>query len=190
MSLENILKTIKQKGKKNLDALARERRRELRSIKNEISNDTRNQIGQLKKKFDKELEIYRNLKLSKAKRNSKQELLGCKEELIENVLQLVRQRLNDFKGERYQALLRKMVDDGVGVLGRNCKVMATREEDIQFLRQFQKVRVLDGTVTGGGGVVLVSSGGEYRLDRTFEYLIEKKNEELRQVSAKILFREE
>lgn len=190
MGLNDILKRIKIEHKKEIREIERERNRKLREMKREAKKEVDGEREELRREFDKELEIYRNLKLSEAKRAVRQSELKEKEKMINLTLEKIEEHFINLRGERYRALLKNMVAEALDILGGRCEIRAARKEDIPFLKRLGSAPVAEKTVEGIGGVVLVSSDGDFRIDRTFDYLLSKRKAELRKMIAEILFKEE
>ena len=190
MGLKDIIERIVQQRDQRIKEIARERKRKIAKIANEVEKEIKKEKTRMQDEFDEEREIYRNLKLSVAKRKVRRDLLAEKEELINQTLNDVLNRLGAFKGDSYRKILHKLVTERVDLLKGKCRVMSARREDIPFLRELGVAPVSNETVQGRGGVVIVSVDGEFRMDSTFDYLMEKKSDELRKMAAGFLFEEE
>lgn len=190
MGLNDILSKIESQRDQRIKEINRNRAREIAVMKSEMKNKVGKEKERLESEFTREREIYRNLKISEGKRTVKREMLAEKERLINLALGSVLDSFGEFKGERYRRLLKKLVDESADLLKGKCRILATREEDIPYLKQMGIAPVGTKTVPGKGGIVVVSDNGEFRIDRTFDYMMEKQSDELRKMTAGILFKEE
>lgn len=190
MALKDILNKITQQRDQRIGEITKEHKRKVSQMKQESAREIKKEKTRLSKESAKEREIYTNLKLSVAKRSVKRERLAEKERLINRTLDDVLGQFGDFKGTRYHALLAKLVSESVGLLEGNCQIQAARKEDIPYLRKLSLAPVSDTTIPGKGGAVIVSKDGAFKIDRTFDYLMEKKGDDLRKMIAGILFGEE
>jgi len=190
MGLNDILERIASQQDQRISEINRNSAQEIAAIKSEVKEKVEGEKTRAQSELAREREIYSNLKISEGKRSVKREMLAEKERLINLALGNVLERLGEFKGERYRRLLKKLVTDSAELLKGRCRILATREEDIPYLKEMGIAPVGNKIVPGRGGVVVVSDTGEFRIDRTFNYLMEKKSDELRKMTAGILFKEE
>ena len=190
MGLNDILGKIASQRDQQIKEINRNSAREIAAMKTEMKEKVEREKARAKGDFAMEREIYSNLKISEGKRSVKRDMLAEKERLINLALGNVLDRFGEFKGERYRSLLKKLVTESADLLKGKCRIHATREEDISYLKNLGIAPVRDKTVPGRGGVVVVSDNGEFRIDRTFDYMMEKKCDELRKMTAGILFKEE
>ncbi|MDP6156148.1 MAG: V-type ATP synthase subunit E [Candidatus Thermoplasmatota archaeon] len=190
MGLKDILNKIESQRDQRIKEINRNSAQEIAAMKSEMKDKVGKEKEKVKNEFEREREIYRNLKISEGKRSVKREMLAEKERLINLALGNVLDRFGEFKGERYRRLLKKLVTESANLLNGKCKIMATRDEDIPYLKQLGIAPVRNKTVPGRGGVVVVSDNGEFRIDRTFDYMMEKQSDGLRKMTAGILFKEE
>jgi len=190
MGLKDILEKIAEQRDRRIGELTKEHKRKVSAMNAESAGVIKKEKTRIGKESSKEREIYANLKLSEAKRSVKREQLVEKERLINRTLNDVLNQFGEFKGTRYHALLAKLVSESVELLEGNCRIQASREEDIPHLRKLSLAPVGDTTVQGKGGAVIVSKDGAFKIDRTFDYLMEKKGGDLRKMIAGILFEEE
>ena len=168
MGLNDILDKIASQRDQRIKEINRKRSREMAVMKSEMKEKVEGEKAGIQSEFEREREIYRNLKISEGKRTVKRETLAEKERLINLALENVLERLGEFKGERYRRLLRKLVTESADLLNGKCGIQATREEDIPYLKEMRIAPVRNETVPGKGGVVVVSDNGEFRIERTFE----------------------
>lgn len=190
MGLEEILRKIEMQRDAEIVKIRKEQNRESTDLRAGFRKEMNEEKETMKADIEKEREIFRNLKLSEAKRNVKREHLAEKERLINNTLKKVLSQFVGFKGKRYERLLDKFMREGAEMLEGKCIIHPTRSVDVPFLKGLRVAPVSSKTVKGSGGAVLVSRNGEFRIDRTFDYLIEKKGSDLRKMIAEILFEEE
>ncbi len=190
MGLKDILNKIESQQDQRIKEIKRNNAREIAEIRSEMKGKVSKEKERVQSELAKEREIYSNLKISEGKRSVKREMLAEKERLINLALGNVLDRFGEFKGERYRSLLKKLVTESAKLLKGKCRILATREEDIPYLKNLGIAPVRNKTIPGRGGVIVVSENGEFRIDRTFDYMMEKQSDDLRKMTAGILFKEE
>ena len=190
MGLKDILEKIAREQDRRIKEIALERKRKISKITKEIEDEIKEEKKRMRSEFAKEQEIYRNLKLSEAKRNVRRHLLAEKEGMINRTLDNVLDEFGAFKGDGYRKILGKLVTESVDILKGRCRIIPTRKEDVPYLKELGVAPVSSETVKGRGGAIVVSVDGAFRIDRTFDYLMEKKSDDLRKTAAGILFEEE
>jgi len=190
MGLKDILEKIAREQDHRIKEIALERKRKIAKMTKDTGDEIRIEKKRMQSEFAKEQEIYRNLKLSEAKRNVRRHLLAEKEGMINRTLENVLEEFGNFKGEGYRKILGKLVTVSVDLLEGRCRIIPTRKEDVPYLKELGVAPVSSETIKGRGGAVIISVDGAFRIDRTFDYLMEKKSDDLRKTAAGILFEEE
>ncbi len=188
MSLENIIEKINSKRDEEIRELKNKREREISVFSEELEEKAEKDLMNLIQEYDGDIEIFKNLRISQAKRQVKQSDLETKEKLINETLEKVRKDLEEFKGPRYESILKKLVKEGKEILDTHCILIPSRKEDIPFLESLDAGSVSNEIIHGSGGLIMVSLEGDLKLNRTFDFFMEKKRDELRHMIAHELFK--
>ena len=98
----------------------------------------------------------------------------------------IKNKLGELESKKYQKIVEKMLKDAMKEL-KNFYIIATREEDKKIAKKLD-VEVI-GERKGIGGIIIKTRDGSKEMDLTFDFMLERKKEEIRIMIAKKLFRE-
>lgn len=200
MPLEDIIKRIEDEADKEAESILDRARKKADEIHEEAREEIRNEIAERRKKLDRDAKNLRNVYISDGKRKSRQAILSAKEELIWDVISGVRKHMQEMEGDELEGFLNPMFEKARRSLGNDMIVYPVRKRDMEILKGRQKM----GTVLEEGGIdetavrrfkghdllggFIASSGdGRKVLDMTFCGVLNRDEENIREVIARTLF---
>jgi vacuolar-type H+-ATPase subunit E/Vma4 len=197
-----MINRIDEEAEKEARSILGEAAEESRSVLRESEMEISKQVSDLKRKLDKELETTRNIYISEGKRKARQALLSSKEDLIWESISEVRKHLASMRGTELSIYLISMYEKASEALGKDMIVYPVRDVDAEVLSGKNGIKgILDnstdlpvniGRLRGKdmlGGFIATTSDGSRVVNMSFQGLIEKEEEMIREIIARELFGE-
>lgn len=188
MPLQDILKSIKQDGKKEADKIKKSADVEIRELEKERDEVIKKASEKILAGFKMEME--KKVKQAKFKKEAELKTMSLekKQEKIEKVYEMVLEKLSG-GDEAYQRIIERAVenlpnvDDGEIMLADN----RHGETEIIIKKSNKNLKIATQTVKSKGGFVLESPS--LRIDNTLESLVEQVKDSTQVEVAKVLFNE-
>ncbi|MFW3145358.1 MAG: V-type ATP synthase subunit E [Thermoplasmatota archaeon] len=200
MGIEGIVKRIEEEARAEADAILEEARQRARKMREEARSVLDVDLKEMEKKLERELSTTRNIYISDGKRKARQALLCSKEELIWDALCGVRERITSLEGPELGEYLIPLVKRAEGILGKEMVAYPVRDRDARAIEGWCKVGPLVesslkendelGRFMGKellGGFIALDKKGERVMDMTFHGLLERNEDELREIIARVMF---
>ncbi|HHD15111.1 MAG TPA: hypothetical protein ENK47_00210 [Euryarchaeota archaeon] len=200
MGLEQMIRTIHEEAEEEARKILDEAEKKARLIGEREAMETRRMVAELEEKLDKESRTLSNINLSEGKRKARQALLSAKEDLIWETISSIRSHLSSMEGDELLGYLLRMYDKAHSMLGNGMIVYPVRVADASALEGKPNIRdpletmnVLPPSVSRFkgkdliGGFLAVSSDGRKVVDMTFQGMLEKKDDRIREIIARTLF---
>ncbi len=189
MSIENIIKKIESETKTKINEILNDAQSKAREYKSGANKRLSDRLDQIREQGEKKITIMRNIHLSEARRAARKNILGAKEELIEECFRQARDKLQTITGEEYRKVMLGLIKESLALVGGSGVATLTRSEDKAILTSFPDITVKPDLASGLGGLILRSADGKIVVDNTFDAILERKKEDIRTEVANILFPE-
>ena len=199
MAIEDMIKRIMDEARAENQKIILDAKNEADRIKSESRISFRKDVSELEKKLDREIVNTRNIYISDGKRKARQALLLSKEELIWDVICAIRENMKMLSGEELRSYLSPMMVRTREMLGDDMIVFPVRDLDADILGSSTPVAdLVDGASQDGslsrykgtdllGGFIATTKDGERIVDMTFHGLLERNEDQIREVIARTLF---
>ena len=184
MALEKLLQRIESDAEKETNDIIEKARKEAEEIIREAKKKARKEAAEAEARGRKDAERLKEKMLASARRKAREMEIQAKEEAIQECLEKAKEELGKLKGKKYEAVVKKFIEEGRKALG-DCIVVPSREQDRKIA---EKMGIeTEGNVKSIGGVIIRSRDGSREIDSTFESIMERKLGELRILIANELF---
>ncbi|CAD5243228.1 V-type ATP synthase subunit E [Thermococcus camini] len=198
---ELIIQEINREAEQKIQYILSEAQKEAEQIKEEARKRAEARAEWIMRKAQTQAEIERQRIVANARLEVRKKRLAVQEELIQEVITALRERLAELPDEEYFPMLVDLAVQAVGELGSESVVVRSNERTLKLLSEradeFRKslgerlgreIEVSLGEPVGTiGGLVVETPDGAVRVDNTFEARIERFEGELRAEIAKALF---
>jgi len=111
--------------------------------------------------------------------------MNAKEKLIDECFVKAHQKLSMVKGKEYEKTVSQHIKAGMETLGKDCVVMISRDEDKKIIQKFGLSSA--GHVEASGGVRLASKDGRVVIDYTFDGILKRDKDKIRNDVGRLLF---
>jgi len=185
MSAEKIISQIKKDAEKEIKQIKSESEKQAKQI---IENARKEATKEAEKILDdgkKQSINAERIIISKVNQDVKKEIMNAKEKIIEECFVKAHQKLSFIKGKEYENTVNQYIQDGVKKLGKECSVLISRDEDKKIIQNHGLTS--SGYVEASGGVKLVSKDGRIILDYTFDGILKRDKDKIRNDVGKLLF---
>ncbi|MFO8051360.1 MAG: V-type ATP synthase subunit E [Thermoplasmatota archaeon] len=203
MGLEQIIKRIRYEADREARGYLAEAREKASSILEDAEREIRKDLEERERRLRRDLTNTRNIYISDGRRKARQAMLSIKEDLIWETIYNIRSSLLDLSQEDLKEHLSGLVRDSEDILGEDMSIYPVRDVDRRIISemhdvgplvseaaeeepQLQRYRATDLL----GGFIAVNSNGQKVLDMTFHGLLDRKEDDLREIIAHTLFPEE
>ena len=185
MSAEKIIEQIKKDSEKEIKQIIKDAEKQVKIILENSKREAEMEVEKILKESKNESENLKKILISKASQDAKREIMNAREKIIEDCFTKAHSELSKLKGEHYNSIVKKLIDDGINKLGKKCKVMVSRDEDKKIAKELGIA--VDGTIESSGGVVIKSLDGKIILDHTFDGILSREKNKIRIEIGKLLF---
>lgn len=185
MSAEKIIEQIKKDSEKEIKQIQLDVEKQRKEIITQAKKEAQEIAEKILENGKKTIENKKKIQLSKAKQESKKQIIKAKEEIIEECFIKAQQKLSQIKGKEYEALVEKLIRQGVEKLGKNCNVLISRETDKEIVEQHGLK--IAGRTEASGGVILKSADGRIALDYTLDGILKREKQKIRIKVGRLLF---
>ncbi|KUH32315.1 ATP synthase subunit E [Thermococcus celericrescens] len=198
---ELIIQEINREAEQKIQYILKQAQEEAEKIKAEARKRAEARADWILRKAKTQAEIERQRIVANARLEVRKKRLQVQEELIQEVITALRERLAELPDEEYFPMLVDLAVQAVGELGSESVVVRSNERTLKLLSEradeFRKalgerlgreIEVSLGEPVGTiGGLVVETPDGAVRVNNTFEARIERFEGELRAEIAKALF---
>ena len=200
MALDDMIKRIMDEARAENQQIILAAEKEVKRIMAESDRSFEKEISELEKGLERDIVNTKNIYISDGKRKARQALLLSKEELIWDAICAIRENIKTLSDDRLGSYLIPMIDRAVEIMGEDILVYPVRNEDAEVLKARIRIQglVYDFSDHGRplsrykgidllGGFIAVARDGERIVDMSFHGLLERNEEEIREVIARTLF---
>jgi len=185
MSAEKIIEQIKKDAEKEINHIKKQVELEVQKIIKESNKQAEKQTESIIEDGKNQAENTKKIIISKANQSIKKEIMIEKEKIIEQCFIKAYQKLSMIKGEDYKKTVTLYLRNGIKKLGKDIRVFTTRKEDEKILEEFGLKQ--EAKLESYGGIKIVSSDGRVTLDYTFEGVLKRDKQKIRNKVGKLLF---
>jgi len=185
MSAEKIIQQIKKEAEKEIQEIQKEVEKQAKIIIEEAKKEGKKEAEKIFESGEKQSDNIEKIVISKANQDVKREIMKAKEKIIEGCFVKAHQKLSFVKGKEYENIIDQYIKDGTEKLGKECSIMISREEDKKIIQKHGLIS--SGHVEASGGVKLVSKDGRIILDYTFDGILKRDKDKIRNKVGKPLF---
>jgi len=189
MTLEAIIDKINKETSENVNKILKASKKESNKILKRAQKELQSELKQERKKAERNREIIRNIHLSNARRIARRTVLSKKEELINECFNKAKTSLQQLSGDEYAKTIRKLIINGMALIGNEAVVIPSKDEDLRIISEFSSLTVGNERTGAIGGVILQSKDGKIVVNNTFEAILERYKDDIRTEVANVLFSE-
>ena len=185
MSAEKIIEQIKKDSEKEIRRIHNDAKKQAKIILETSKKEAEIEAEKILNEGKIKSENLKKILISKANQDAKRNIMNAREKIIEDCFTKAHSELSKLKGKKYNSIVKKLIEDGINKIGKNCAVLVSREEDRKIANELGVI--VYGTVESSGGVVIKSSNGKIILDHTFEGIMKREKNKMRNEIGKLLF---
>jgi len=185
MSAEKIIEQIKKDAEKEIKAIQNNAEKESKIIIDDAKKQANLEADKILENGKKQAENTKRIIISKENQSIKREIMNAKEKVIEDCFVKAHKELSRIKGKEYEDTVSKYAQAGVKKLGKECIVLTSRVEDKKIIEKLGLKSA--GTFEASGGVKIVSKDGRVTLDYTFDGILKRDKNKIRNKVGKLLF---
>ena len=185
MTAEKIIEQIKKDSDKEKKQILKEAEETASQIIKDIKKEASQESEKIISDGKNQSENIKKILVSKANQDVKRDIMNAREKIIDESFTKAHHELSILKGEKYEKLVKKLIEDGQRKLGGDCKIFVTRDADKRIAENLGLT--IGGRVESSGGVVLKSTDGKVTLDHTFDGILKREKDKIRIKVGKTLF---
>ncbi len=189
MSLDTVAEDVRDEARARADEIRGAAESEAQEIIAEAEADAERLREERLAEVERQIDQERERTLSSAKLEAKQERLGARRDVLEDVYDDVEAAIADLNADRRRDLTRVLLDASLAEFDDDEAVAVhTRSEDVALLEELVADRTaeVDGEVDCLGGVVAESDTSRVRVNNTFDSILDAVwDDELKQISERL-----
>ncbi|ESS11986.1 MAG: archaeal/vacuolar-type H+-ATPase subunit E [uncultured archaeon A07HR60] len=175
MSLDTVIKDIREEARARADEITQHAETRAEEIINEAETDAKRIREERQAKVDSEIAQEREQALSSAKLQAKQERLGARRDVLQEVRERVESELAGMEGDRRVELTRTLLEASLKEFDTDTIEMYGNADDEELLTEL--VGEYDRAEYGGttdilGGVVAESEAANVRVNNSFDSVLD------------------
>jgi len=197
-----IIEEINREAELKIKYILEEAEKKAEELRKEAEKRAKAKAEWIIRKAQTQAELEKQRIIANAKLEVRRKRLALQEELINEVLEALRERLSSIPEGEYLEVIKELIIQGIKELGEERVVVSSNKETLSLLEKHLKEVKKDAKEKLGkdveiemgapiktiGGVVVYNPGRSIRIDNTFEARMERYQSELRSRIAKTLFR--
>ncbi len=189
MSLDTVVEDVRDEARARAEEIREAAESEAEEILAEAEADAERIREERLAEVDRQIDQEREQTLSSAKLEAKQERLGARRDVLEDVYDDVEAAIAGLEGDRRRELTETLLDAALAEFDDDEPVsIYTRQADVELVEALLADRnaELDGEVECLGGVVAESDASRVRVNNTFDSVLESVwDDELKQVAERL-----
>jgi len=185
MSAEKIISQIKKDAEKEIKQIQKDADLEAKKIIDAAKKQAKLEAEKILENGKKQAENTKRILISKENQEIKREIMNAREKVIEDCFIKAQQKLSNIKGKEYENTVTKYVKTGINKLGKDCSALKSRTEDKKIIEKLGLKSA--GSIEASGGVKLVSKDGRITLDYTFDGILKRDKQKIRNKVGRLLF---
>ncbi|RLF80040.1 V-type ATP synthase subunit E [Thermococci archaeon] len=196
-----IIEEINKEAEQKIKYILEEAEQKAEEIKQEAEKKARIKADWIIRKAQTQAELEKQRIIANAKLEVRRRKLALQEELINEVIGTIKDRLLSIPEAEYMEVLKDLITSGIQELGEEKVVLSSNGETLSLLKAHLKemeksvneklgkdvVISLGEPIETIGGVIVQNLEKTIRIDNTFEARMERLQSDLRAKIAKILF---
>ncbi|WP_128905294.1 V-type ATP synthase subunit E [Halorubrum amylolyticum] len=188
MSLDTVVEDVRDEARARAEEIREAAESEADEIVAEAEADAERIREERLAEVDRQIDQEREQTLSSAKLEAKQERLGARRDVLEDVRADVEAAIEGLDGDRRRELTETLLDATLAEFDDEEVAVYTRAEDVDLLEELVEGRnaEVDGEVDCLGGVVAESDTSRVRVNNTFDSILESVwDDELKNISERL-----
>jgi len=185
MSAEKIIQQIKKDAEKEIKRIQLEAEKQAKTIIDDAKKQAKQEAEKILEDGKKQSENAEKIIISKANQEIKREIMKAREKVIDECFVKAHQKMSMIKGKEYEQTMSRYIENGIKKLGKDCNLMISRQEDKKIMQKYGINE--SGRIDASGGVKLASKDGRITLDYTFDGILKRDKDKIRNKVGKLLF---
>lgn len=185
MTAEKIIEQIKKDSQKEIKQILNDAEEQASSILKDAKKEAEQESDKILSDGTQQSENIKKILISKANQDTKREIMKAREEIIEECFTKAHHELSILRGNEYEKIVKKLIQNGRRKLGGKCSLLVSRGANKTIAEDLGIS--IDGKVETSGGVILKSADGRVTLDHTFDGILKREKDKIRRKVGKLLF---
>ena len=185
MTAEKIIKQIQKDSENEIKQIIKNAEEQAKNIISDGKKEAEQESKKILTDGRQQRENIRKILISKANQDIKREHMNAREKIIEECFTKAHHELSITKGNNYEKIVKKLIEDGRKKLDGKCSLLISRAAD-KTIAEGMGIPI-DGHIETSGGVILKSIDGKVTLDHTFDGILQREKDKIRRKVGRILF---
>jgi len=185
MSAEKIIDQIKKDSEKEIKKIKKDVDTQVKIIIDEAKKEAEQKSKEILEQGKKQADNIKKILISQSNQDSNRQKMNAREEVIDKCFNKAKEKLSKTSGNDYEKILDNLIKKGKTNIKGEIKVYTSRSSDKKIAEK-HGLKVV-GNVESIGGIILASNDGKITLDNTFEGILKREKDEIRNKVGKVLF---
>ncbi|ATZ61579.2 MAG: V-type ATP synthase subunit E [Methanosarcinales archaeon Met12] len=192
MGIDKIIAKIKSDANAEVQRIEVEAKQEVDKILAEADKKGKQEYANIVERGKRDIEAIGNRIKSGARMGARRITMEARGQGISQCFTEAVKSLNCDKTKKYETVLKRLVVDGIEVIGLDEVIIMSAERDHAIVKKVvssmsDKVVMGKESIDAIGGVIIKSSSGDVTVNNTFEAILERQKNDLRYGVSKILY---
>lgn len=185
MTAEKIIEQIKKDSENEIKQIIKNAEEQAKNIISITKKEAEQEAKKILLDGKHKSENIKKILISKANQDIKREIMSAREKIIEECFTKAHHELSIMRGNNYEKIVKKLIEDGRKKLGGKCSLLISRAADKTIAKDMGIL--IDGRIETSGGIILKSIDGMVKLDNTFDGILKREKDKIRRRVGRILF---
>ena len=185
MSVETIIGQIEKDAEAEISRITREAKKQAQVILDDAKKEAQAQAEHLLTRGKQQSDNLKKILLSKASQEAKRDLMRAKEDVIDDCFNKAFEQLSHLSTREYESMVTRLIQHSQKKLGATGALLISKDADKTIAKTLNIP--VEGTIKATGGVLLQSSDKTVTLDTTFEGILKRNRDIIRNKVGKLLF---
>lgn len=191
--MNSLAKTIIHESKKESVKIIEGSRKQVGQVKKEMKKSVEVEELELIETLKKELRLMKRSIRLKVENHVRKEILQEKENMFEKVFLESMEKLNDLKKRDYQKSLRKLIEDGVEKIDKDCEVLCRKDDILTVKNLLRSLKTkhelkISKEFIDEPGIIIRTPDKKLFVDNTYLNRLNSEKDTLKEEISGILFR--
>ena len=185
MSVETIIAQIEKDAEQEISRINQEAKEKAQVILDDARKEAQAQAKHLLARGKQQSDNLKKILISKASQEAKRDLMRAKEDVIDECFKKAFEQLSSMPNRDYESMITRLIKQSQKKLGVTGSLLISKDIDKNIAKTLNIP--VEGTIKATGGVLFQSSDKTVTLDTTFDGILKRNRDIIRNKVGKLLF---
>lgn len=185
MSAEKIINQIKKDSDKEVSKIKKETKQTMDNLIKQAKENGKEEAKKIIEDGKQKSRDKKKVLISHAHQESNREKMNAREEVIDKCFSEAKQKLSNLSEEKYKKIVDSIVKKSLKRISGDLKIYISRKADKKIAEKNDLE--IAGKIDSIGGLIISTTDNKISIDNTFEGILKREKDEIRNKIGKMLF---